>query len=97
MVPSEMPECLENLLQWNARSRVGSLPDATRGLDIVNSSTRRAPNQVVPLEGKGDARKSGATILEKQEQGEDADRSGRDVRQGGALKTMVNPHVGTHV
>ena len=91
-----MPECLAKLLQWNARSRVGSLP-ATRGQDIVNSSTRRAPNQVVPLEGKRDARKSGATILEKQEQGEDADRSGRDVRQGGALKTMVNPHVGTHV
>ena len=31
------------------------------------------------------------------EQGEDADRSGRDVRQGDVLKTMVNPHVGTHV
>ena len=52
---------------------------------------------MVLLEQKRDARMSGAIILENQQQGEDAQRSGQDIRQGDALKPMVDPHIGTNV
>ena len=92
MVQSEMPECLAKLLQWNARGRAGFLIPGAR---ILSEYHKQGLEPGGSVGGETRCQKVWRDHFGKQ--GEDADRSGRDVRQGGALKTMVNPHVGTHV